>query len=272
MPTSVGRRGGQPPADAAQPVSSLPPNAAVVRELLVAKMYHLAVDELRYAQTLWGDSSSIGATLAWTYREQGKVETGSVQFSLYHGAINLMKRAYPQYLAAGGEQLPRAILRIIYPIAYWESIQKYAGEAGLDPYMVAALAAQESTFVANIRSPAKAVGLLQLEPSTARQVAKRIDMKYTSKTLTDPDANLRLGTAYSPPRFASSATCISCWRATTPARAPCIAGSASARACRGKSSSTTFRTRDPELRQKDSRNGGGLSPHLRCGGRRRVRR
>jgi soluble lytic murein transglycosylase len=194
--TSAGRRGGQPPAEVPQPVSSLPPNAAVVRELLVAKMYDLAIDELRYAQNLWGDSSSIGATLAWTYREQGKVETGSVQFSLYRGAINLMKRAYPQYLAAGGEQLPRAILRIIYPIAYWESIQKYAGEAGLDPYMVAALAAQESTFVANIRSPAKAVGLLQLEPSTARQVAKRIDMKYTAKTLTDPDANLRLGTAY----------------------------------------------------------------------------
>ena len=193
---SVGRRGGQAPADAVQPASSLPPNAAVVRELLVAKIYDLAVDELRYAQNMWGDSSPIGATLAWTYREQGKVETGSVQFSLYRGAINLMKRAYPQYLAAGGEQLPRDILRIIYPIAYWESIQKYASESDLDPFMVAALAAQESTFVANIRSPAKAVGLLQLEPPTARQVAKRLNIKYTAKMLTDPEANLRLGTAY----------------------------------------------------------------------------
>jgi soluble lytic murein transglycosylase len=194
---SAGRRGGQAPADAAfQPASSLPPNAAVVRELLVAKIYDLAADELRYAQNMWGDSSPIGATLAWTYREQGKVETGSVQFSLYRGAINLMKRAYPQYLAAGGEQLPRDILRIIYPIAYWESIQKYASESDLDPFMVAALAAQESTFVANIRSPAKAVGLLQLEPPTARQVARRLNIKYTSKMLTDPDANLRLGTAY----------------------------------------------------------------------------
>ena len=40
------------------------------------------------------------------------------------------------------------------------------------------------------------MGLLQLEPPTAKQVAKRINMKYTSNTLTDPDANLRLGTAY----------------------------------------------------------------------------
>jgi peptidoglycan lytic transglycosylase len=176
--------------------ATLPPNAAVVRDLLLAQIYDQAADELRYAQNMWGDSSAIGATLAWTYREQGKFETGSVQFGLYRGAINLMKRAYPQYLAAGGEQLPRDILRVIYPIAYWESIQKYAAENGLDPYVVAALAAQESTFVANIRSPAKAVGLLQLEPPTAKQVAKRLNIKYTSKTLTDPDANLRLGTAY----------------------------------------------------------------------------
>jgi soluble lytic murein transglycosylase len=184
------------PADAAAPASTLPPNAAVVRDLLLAKLYDQAADELRYAQTMWGDSSAIGATLAWTYREQGKVETGSTQFSLYRGAINLMKRAYPQYLAAGGEQLPKDILRVIFPIGYWDSIQKYAAEAGLDPYMVAALTAQESTFVANIRSPAKAVGLLQLEPPTARQVARRLNIKYTSKTLTDPETNLRIGTAY----------------------------------------------------------------------------
>jgi soluble lytic murein transglycosylase len=192
---ATGRRGGTA-ADAAAPVSALPPNAAIVRELLIAKMYDQAVEELRYAQTVGGDSAPIGATLAWVYREQGKSETGSTQFSLYRGAINLMKRAYPQYLAAGGEQLPREILRVIYPIAYWDSIQKNAAENGLDPFVVAALTAQESTFVANIRSPAKAVGLLQLEPATARQVARRLNIKYTAKTLTDPEANLRLGTAY----------------------------------------------------------------------------
>jgi soluble lytic murein transglycosylase len=182
--------------DLAVPASTLPPNAPVVRELLVAKIYEQAIDELRYAQNVWGDSSSIGATIAWTYREQGKLETGSTQFSLYRGAINLMKRAYPQYLAAGGEQLPRDILRIIFPIAYWESIQKFAAERGLDPYVIAALAAQESTFVANIRSPAKAVGLLQLEAGTAKQYAKRLDMKFSSSLLTDPEANIRIGTAY----------------------------------------------------------------------------
>jgi soluble lytic murein transglycosylase len=182
--------------DASVVASSLPPNAGVVRELLVARVYDQAIDELRYAQAIWGDSSPIAATIAWTYREQGKVETGSQQFSLYRGAINLMKRAYPQYLAAGGEQLPRDILRIIFPIGYWDLIQKNAAEHGLDPYLVAALAAQESTFVANIRSPAKATGVLQLATPTAKQYAKRLDMKWSSAILTDPEANIRIGTAY----------------------------------------------------------------------------
>jgi soluble lytic murein transglycosylase len=196
----VSGRGGaaaSTPSDgAAVPASSLPPNAALIRELLLAKIYDQAIDELRYAQHMWGDSSPVAATMAWTYREQGQVETGSQQFSLYRGAINLMKRAYPQYLAAGGEQLPREILRVIFPIGYWESIQKNAAEHGLDPYLVAALAAQESTFVANIRSPAKATGLLQLEAATAKPYAKRLNMKWSSQTLTDPEANIRIGTAY----------------------------------------------------------------------------
>ena len=193
----AGRAGGAGPIDEGPaPTSSLPPNAPVVRALLVAKIYDQAIDELRYAEKVWGASSPVEATIAWTYREQGKFESGSQQFNLYRGAITIMKRAYPQYLAAGGEQLPRDILRIIFPMAYWEPIQKYAAEHGLDPYLVAALAAQESTFVANIRSPAKAVGLLQLEAATAKQYARRLKMNYSPGTLIDPEANIRIGTAY----------------------------------------------------------------------------
>jgi len=175
---------------------TLPPNADVVRALLTAKMYEAAADELRYAQKIYGDSGSIQATFAWTYREQGQSETGSQQFSLYRGSINAMKRAYPQYLTAGGERLPREILRIIYPVAYWDLIQKYSAPNGLDPYLIAALMCQESTFVANIRSPAKAVGLMQLEASTARMYAKRLGIPYSSSVLTTPELNIRIATAY----------------------------------------------------------------------------
>ncbi len=90
------------------------------------------------------------------------------RFQLLRGAITTMRRAYPQFMAAGGEELPREVLTVIYPIAYWDLIRKHAGANGLDPYFVAALVAQESTFVADVKSSANAYGLMQLLPSTAR--------------------------------------------------------------------------------------------------------
>jgi len=178
------------------PTVTLPANADLVRALLTAKMYDEAADELRYAQTIWGDLGTVEATFAWTYRLQGQSENGSRQFSLYRGSMNAMKRAYPQYLTAGGEKLPREILRIIYPIAYWDLIQKYSTQNGLDPFVIAALMCQESTFVANIRSPAKAVGLMQLEAATARQYARRLGIAYSPSVLTTPALNIRIATAY----------------------------------------------------------------------------
>jgi soluble lytic murein transglycosylase len=174
----------------------LPPNEAVVRALLGLDLYDQALDELRYAQRAWGDSSAIEATMAWIYMQQGRVESGLQQFTLFRGAINAMKRAYPQFLAAGGEDLPREVLQIIFPMSYWDVIRKYAVEYHIDPFLAAALISQESTFVPDIKSAANAVGLMQLLPSTARQVAKTLKMPFTPRLLTNPDANIRIGMAY----------------------------------------------------------------------------
>ena len=57
-----------------------------------------------------------------------------------------MKRAYPQYLAAGGESLPPEVMRVLFPLDHWPMIEAGAERHGLDPYLIAALAAQESTF------------------------------------------------------------------------------------------------------------------------------
>jgi soluble lytic murein transglycosylase len=174
----------------------LPANAPVIRALLELDLYDQAVDELRYAQRLWGASSPIDATLAWIYWQQGRAMTGTDQFSRYRGAINAMKRAYPHYLAAGGELLPTEILKIIFPVAYWDLIRKYAEQFNVDPYMSAALIAQESTFVPDIKSYANAWGLTQLMPATARQYARTLNLAYTAKLLTNPEANIRIGMAY----------------------------------------------------------------------------
>ncbi len=107
-----------------------------------------------------------------------------------------MKRAYPQYMAAGGERLPRELLKVIFPLAHWDLIRKYAAENNVDPYLAAALIAQESTFVPDIRSPVKAVGLTQLMTPTARQYARTLGLRWTPALLTNPEANVRIGMAY----------------------------------------------------------------------------
>jgi soluble lytic murein transglycosylase len=175
---------------------SLPPNEQLVRALLGLGLYDDAINELRYAQRVWGDSPAIQATLAWAYEKQGRSEKGWPQLTLYRASVNTLKRAYPHYLAVSGERLPKDVLRLIFPLQYWDLIRKYSAVHGLDPYFVAALVAQESTFVPDIVSSANAVGLMQLKASTARQMARKLKMRYSASLLTNPDASIRMGTAY----------------------------------------------------------------------------
>jgi soluble lytic murein transglycosylase len=166
----------------------LPPNAPVVRALLALDLYDQALDELRYAQKMWGDSSVIQATLGWVNNQRGDLRAG----------INNMKRAYPQYLAAGGEHIPTPLLKVLFPVDYWPLIKRYSAEHELDPYTIAALIAQESTFTADVKSSANAYGLMQLLPSTGRQYARmlQISRRFTIGLLTTAEPNIKMGTAY----------------------------------------------------------------------------
>lgn len=172
------------------------PNGDLIRALLGAGLFDDGLNELSFAERMWGPLPSIDATRAWIYRQKGRSEKGTDQFNLYRGSINAMKRAYPQYLTAGGEDLPKEVLTSIFPIEYWALIQKHSTARNLDPYLVAALMAQESTFVPDIVSYAKAVGLMQLLPSTARMYARRLKIPYSAALLRNPEANIRMGTTY----------------------------------------------------------------------------
>jgi soluble lytic murein transglycosylase len=152
---------------------------------------------VQYAQRIWGDSPQLQATTAWIRYRQGLGLRAQERFTAIRGAITVMRRAYPQFLAAGGEDLPPDVLEIIFPIDYWPLIQKYSKLHGLDPYLLTALMAQESTFTAEIRSSANARGLMQLLPSTGRIYARKLGMKsFTTASLMQPETNVRLGTQY----------------------------------------------------------------------------
>ncbi len=82
----------------------------------------------------------------------------------------------------------------LFPLPYYETIQKWSQERKLNPLLVAALIRQESRFEKEIRSPAEAIGLMQVIPDTAKWVAEKIGLK--NYTLINPDDNINLGTWY----------------------------------------------------------------------------
>ncbi len=183
------------PAGAEPPVAV--PTEALLRELVRLELYDEASREVQYAQRLWGDSPRLQATVAWIRHQQGLSLRATERFSALRGAINTMRRAYPQFLAAGGEDLPPEVLAIIFPLDYWPLIRKYAALHDLDPYLIAALMAQESTFTAEIRSAANAYGLMQIVPDTGRQLARTLGIRgFRTSMLTQPETNVRMGTKY----------------------------------------------------------------------------
>ncbi|MGH9349064.1 MAG: transglycosylase SLT domain-containing protein [Vicinamibacterales bacterium] len=184
-------------ASAADAAGTLVPTDGLIRQLVALELYDDAMSELLYAQRAWGDSPAIQATLAWIRHQQGLEMTSFARFERLRGAINQMKRAYPQYLAAGGEELPAGILRVLFPLDYWPLIRKYSSAHNLDPYVIAALMAQESTFTADIRSAANAYGLMQVIPATGRRYARSLGIRrFSTAALTNPETNVRIGTAY----------------------------------------------------------------------------
>ncbi len=164
-----------------------PPTERQIGALMSLGLHDLALAEIAFARRVYGDSPQLVATSALAHHRAGRLRVG----------INAMKRAYPQYLAAGGESLPPEVLRVIFPVDYFQQLQGSASRRGIDPFLLVALAAQESTFDAGISSSAGAIGLLQIMPATGRSVARQLGIKpFTTRRLTDPEVNMAIGSEY----------------------------------------------------------------------------
>jgi len=67
----------------------------------------------------------------------------------------------------------------------------------LEKALVHSLIRQESMFDTDARSPAGALGLMQLLPTTAQETARKIGINHSTEWLTSkPDHNIRLGSAF----------------------------------------------------------------------------
>jgi soluble lytic murein transglycosylase len=110
-------------------------------------------------------------------------------------AIVSLKHSGISFFAMPRQDVPTSYWKMMFPQPYWSDLVADSERNGLDPYLVASLIRQESEFNAGAISPAHAIGLMQLEPSTGKLNAKKEGIKgFNAGMLLNPAVNLELGT------------------------------------------------------------------------------
>ena len=112
-----------------------------------------------------------------------------IEAERYHMALRIMRRHFQPLAATGDPALPRAFWEMYYPYAWRDEMRDAAQRRGIDPYLVAAVVREESSYYPRAISRAGARGLMQLMPATARLMAPPGD-------LDDPGFNIELGTRF----------------------------------------------------------------------------
>jgi len=168
----------------AQPDAETSQRMARVRLLRSAGLPDLANAELRFG-------AGIGEDPVLLAMELGR--SAGTPYERLHG----MKRLAPDYLSLSLEDAPPLFWQYLFPLPYRNDLLRIARQRNLDPYMVAALIRQESEFNPQALSSAHAYGLTQVQPATARALARRAGVgRAGNRALFQPVANLKLGTYY----------------------------------------------------------------------------
>ena len=119
---------------------------------------------------------------------------------MYIQSILLVSR----YIAREGYVPERRDLELMFPCPYRDYVEKYAEEIGIEAHIVFGLIRTESAFQKDVVSRAGAVGLTQLMPATAQEMAGRIRRAggpdYAAVNngldLRDPEVNIHIGAYY----------------------------------------------------------------------------
>ena len=154
------------------------------RLLRTAGLTDLAENELRFGIRTDGQPVLLG------------MEFGEQADSAY-SALKVMKVAAGDYLSLPLDQAPRRYWELLFPLPFSADLEKDARAQGLDPALLAGLVRQESEFNPGAQSSANALGLTQLQPATARQIAQRAGVpNFAPRMLFEPAVSLKIGAAY----------------------------------------------------------------------------
>lgn len=117
-------------------------------------------------------------------------ECGEKKYEYYPQALRIAARAFSRT----NEPVTKKQLRLLFPRNYSDMVASSCAEFSLPEEMLYALIRSESFFDAHIVSSAGAIGLSQLMPDTAKDIARKL--KLPEFDLRDAKTNIRFGAFY----------------------------------------------------------------------------
>ena len=147
----------------------------------------------------WGEAGAARGEWRRLRRERGAAPREALAAAVLEAAgprpneaIRWLRAGFPCLGSLQLDGCPGDVLQAYLPLRWADAVSRAAGEAGIEPWLLAGVARQESSFVAHARSPRGAIGVVQLVPATARRHALALGLGRRPD-LADPAVNLRLG-------------------------------------------------------------------------------
>jgi len=159
----------------------LPPGFEKPRLLASLGMLEDARIEMAAVRKMTGEKKGQFAGLARVYLEMGDYGSAIALF-MQNRPVKWEKGTLPLWTAG-------------YPLNYVDAVGQQAGLNGLSEGLVFALIRAESGFSPTIKSPAGAIGLMQLMPATAKATIREKG-DFNPQRLIAPEFNIRVGTKH----------------------------------------------------------------------------
>ncbi|HJS67124.1 MAG TPA: transglycosylase SLT domain-containing protein [Nitrospiraceae bacterium] len=114
----------------------------------------------------------------------------------YHHALRLARARFRDKLERTGGIVDPSLWKVAYPTGLLPTI-KGQGVNSVDPYLVAAIIREESQYDRQAVSRVGAIGLMQVMPGTANNVARRLGLPAVGRDdLFNQETNIQIGVHY----------------------------------------------------------------------------
>lgn len=147
------------------------------------------------------------AGIAWDDQdEQDSIVLGQFAFSVdnfragFNAANRLPRDESPRPRSIAGlaeDRASRQVWRWLYPLAYPDTVEQFARQAGIDKFLVLSIMRTESHYNPEAQSPVGAQGLMQIMPATAVRIARLLgDSTFNPAELKKPRVSIAYGAYY----------------------------------------------------------------------------